>query len=197
MADEIIYLTGFEPFLNVEVNASGEIAGRLNGAVLDGVEIASTVLPVTFAGMPPAFQAGLAKRKPLVFCSLGVQREGYYRLEQRARPNLNSVKPDQSGVFAEDLAPLGSEEKRTSVDSNRLLAALRQGGAEDARTSTDAGGYVCERCYWELLSTAEEQSRLGVFLHVPPVELVPVDEQVEAVRAMLRELIVQARKLGA
>ena len=195
MQDPFLYLTGFEPFLNVKVNPSGEIAKRLNGVSLDGVEIVSTVLPVTFAGMPSAFDEGLAGRTPLLYCSLGVQRDGYYRLELRARPRLDSIKPDESGAYGEELEPLGEHEKRTTADMDRLLSALRAGGALEARTSDDAGGYVCERCFWQVLQHAEEEARIGVFLHVPGLEHVSVEQQLKAVTSMLRDMIVQARSL--
>lgn len=194
-----LFLTGFRPFLDVTLNPSGELARALDGTFIDGVELSGVVLPVDFEEVAPAYRAALAARgdqRPLALLSLGVQREGWFRLEQRARPKLVSTKPDTGGRSAADLAPLGDAELHTELDLDALAAALERGGAQEVGISNDAGGYVCERTYYEVLERAAELGVPGLFLHVPPVELVPLAEQRGPLEALLLELVRQARAAG-
>lgn len=194
MPQPILFLTGFEPFLDTPINASGELARALHGSTVAGARIHAVVLPVTFDGMPPAYHAALEAlpSAPLALCSLGVQREPYFRLENRARPVLDSHKPDTSGVFASEQAPLGSADRRTTLDLEVLAQAVHTAGGEDVRISEDAGGYVCERCYWEVLGESLARDVPGVFLHVPPITALALNEQLAPVRGFLAELVRQA-----
>ena len=194
MPQPILFLTGFEPFLDTPVNASGELARALDGAIVGDARVHAVVLPVTFDGMPPAYRAALKAlpAPPLALCSLGVQRESYFRLENRARPVLDSHKPDTSGAFASEQAPLGAADRRTTLDLEVLAQAIHAAGGEDVRISEDAGGYVCERCYWEVLGESLARDIPAVFLHVPPITALSLDEQLAPVRGFLVELVRQA-----
>lgn len=195
MSQPVLFVTGFEPFLDVRVNASGELVKLLDGMQIGDAMVRGVVLPVSFQGMPQAYDAALEALEPdsaLALCSLGVHREGYFRLEQRARPILKSDKPDADGVLAADIDPLGSAELRTSVDLPQLMEALRGGGATDVRLSDDAGGYVCERCCWHLLQVGQERQVPAVFLHVPPEGTLAASDQLAPVIGMLHALLSQA-----
>jgi pyroglutamyl-peptidase len=187
-----LLLTGFVPFLDVKVNASGELAKRVDGLEVEGVLIRTAVLPVSFRELPGAYAAALEGLEPVALCSMGVQREAYYRLESRARAKLESEAPDNLGEFAGDQPPLGPADLACQVDLEALTRAMQAANAGDVRVSDDAGGYLCERCYWEALSTGKRLGVPGLFLHVPPVEAFTIEEQVPVVTAMLAELIRQA-----
>ena len=199
MATPYVFLTGFGPFLDVELNPSGELAGALDGASFDGAQVSAVVLPVAFDEVAPAYRGALAAlaahggERPLALLSMGVHREAWFRLERRARPQLTSTKPDTGGRSAAELGPLGDTELHTGLDLDALAAALERGGAREVGLSDDAGGYVCERTYYEVLERAAELGVPGLFLHVPPADLVPIAEQRGPVESLLRELVRQAR----
>ncbi len=196
MTKPILFLTGFEPFLDTVVNSSGELARALHGSEVSGVEIHATVLPVSFQRMPVAYGEALGAlpaERVIALLSLGVQRESYFRLETRARPVLDSAKPDVDGAYVRDLKALGKAERTSSLDLESLAQSMRDVDARDVRLSSDAGGYVCERCYWELLGIAGERGLSGCFLHVPPIDAYTVEQQLVPVRAFIDELISQAK----
>lgn len=184
-----IAVTGFGPFVDVERNASGEVALALAEVELPGVTVHSTVLPVTFDDAPRHFDTwfdGIAPR-PAAIVALGVQKEGYFRLERRARTILDSPKRDNSGRLADGIR-LEGEELETAVDLGRMGRALEAAGARDVRVSDDAGGFVCERVYHHALSRAAQHGIAALFLHVPPVEFLESREQTPIVAALLRAL---------
>ena len=196
MAAPCLLVTGFGPFLQVSENPSGLVARALDGELLDGIEVRGVELSVAFERIAPEYAAalaGLAPRTPLALVSLGVHREGWFRLEERARPELASDRLDNDGRPAAAMGRLGEGELHTGLDLDALSGALLAGGAGEVRRSDDAGGYVCERTYYEVLERAGELGIPGLFLHVPPVEFVPAVEQRGPVLALLREVLRQAR----
>lgn len=195
MSNRHLLLTGFGPFLDVGTNPSGELASALNGREVGGLKVSSIELPVYFDGVAPTYAKALeelAPDVPVALLSMGLHRGAYFRLEERARPNLDSIKPDSKGKFAEQLTPLGARELKTSFDLEKLSVALREGGAGEVRISDNAGGYVCERTYYEVLTQAERLGVPGLFLHVPPIECVSVADQLGPVQSLIAEMNQQA-----
>jgi pyroglutamyl-peptidase len=195
MSAPLVFVTGFEPFLDVAVNPSGELAQGLTASPPAGIEVVGALLPVSFERTPAVFEAALAEvlpRRPVALLGLGVQRGEYFRLESTARAQLSSEKPDADGVFARDLGPLGDQDLHTALDLEALRRALLHAGAPDARTSQDAGGYLCERTYYSLLSAGQRCGLPALFLHVPPVEAWSVERQLPVVQALIAALVSQA-----
>lgn len=187
----LLFVTGFGPFFRVTRNASGEVARALAAAPPPGWDVVAHELPVTFAGAPPALEAALdalAPRIPDLLLALGVHREGWFRLERRARPRLDSAKPDNDGVYAAALGPVGERELATPLDLAALAERLRRAGAAEARVSEDAGGFVCERAYLAALEAGRRRGFPALFLHVPPAERLDPAEQAAILRRFLAEL---------
>lgn len=186
MSSTRILITGFEPFLDVRENPSGAMIPALLADPPAGASLEGGVLPVSLSRSAEAFDALLDRSEPpaVVIC-LGVQRKAYFRLEQRARAALHSVKSDNDGLPAAGVQLEGAPELRTALDLDALSEGLTAGGATDVRISEDAGGFVCERIYHHALTRAAERGFDAVFLHVPPSDAVPVAKQAEIVRAML------------
>lgn len=183
-----LLLTGFEPFLDVRVNPSGEVARALDGAVLaDGRRVRGVVLPVSFDRAPGALRraAEAAAGELTAVVSLGVHRGPQFRLEGRARARFGSGQPDNDGVLGATVELVGPEERRPSLDLDRLEQALRAAGAPSTSRSEDAGGYLCERIFREGLDLGAERGIPALFLHVPPADEVAVERQVQVVRAWL------------
>ncbi len=187
-----LLLTGFEPFLDVPLNPSGEVARQLDGACLEdsrGGDLAvhGRVLPVAFERAPGELEAaldGLGQGVAAVV-SLGVHRGPAFRLEQRAGAVFQSGQPDNDGQVGGGVPLEGPAERHTSLDLDRCELWLRAAGAEEVSRSDDAGGYLCERIYRAGLDAASTRGFSALFLHVPPVEHLRVEAQVDVVRGFL------------
>ena len=189
--ERLILVTAFGPFPGVERNPSREVAAALEREPPPDVRIQSRELPVSFQGAPLAIDAFLddhAREHPAALVGLGVQRRATFRLERRARGHYDSERPDNDGFAPVQLGLDVGGELSTRVDLERLAEALRRAGAPAVEISTDAGGYVCERTYHQLLLRGQELELPAVFLHVPPWAAMDPAEQVPYVRAMLELL---------
>ena len=190
-----LLLTGFEPFLDVQLNPSGELARALDGARLGGgaggdLEVRGRVLPVAFERAPRELEAALDELGEGVAAvvSLGVHRGNAFRLEERARSVFQSTQPDNDGLLGAAVELEGPPERRTTLDLERCEQWLREAGAAEVSRSSDAGGYLCERIYRAGLDAAQELHVPALFLHVPPVELLSVAQQERVVRGFLKAL---------
>ena len=185
-------LTGFGPFPGVTDNPSGHLVEDLAARPPTSIQLAATVLPVTFAGVPgalAAFLAGHEHERPVLLLSLGVHRGPGFRLERRARAAPTSDRLDQAGGGGEGFA--AERERATDLDLDALArdlapAAARAGGVA---VSDDAGGYVCDWTYQHLLQHGERLGVPALFLHVPPIDQVPVAGQRPVVERLLELLL--------
>jgi len=199
MADPCVLLTGFGAFPGVERNPTEALASALGADPPPGVLVRSAVLPVSFAGVPGAWDALLqsAGPAPELLLSLGVQPGASFRLERRARGFLDADKPDNDGVLGAGIMLEDGRERSTSLPLEELAAELAAAGADPVEVSTDAGGYVCDRAFHYLLGRASERSIQGLFLHVPPLETCPLEEQLAVLRAFLPSLAARARAMAS
>ncbi|MCZ6596482.1 MAG: hypothetical protein O7B99_02470 [Planctomycetota bacterium] len=193
MTRPLLLVTGFGPFVGVDHNPSGEVARALEAEPPAVAEVRAAVLPVSFERVPAAYDAllaDLAPRRPAALVALGVQLHAYFRLERRARARLRSAKADNDGREGTGIVLAGGD-METGLDLEPLAAALTRAGGTEVRISEDAGGFVCEGTYHHVLKRAGELGVPGLFLHVPPVDVVAVAAQVPVVRGLLEELVKQ------
>jgi pyroglutamyl-peptidase len=196
LGSPLLLVTGFEPFLDVRENPSGRLVEELLADPPEGLRLAGGVLPVSIERVPAAYDALLeaAPEPPAALVALGVQRQAYFRLERRARAALSSPKRDNDGRLARGVTLSGADCLECALDLTVLASALDAAGADDVRISDDAGGYVCERTYHHVLTRAGELAIPGVFLHVPPLDAVPLGAQRGPVVALL---VAVARRVTA
>ncbi len=186
-----LLVTGFEPFLDVRVNPSGEVARRLDGGLLTGdVRVVGCQLPVSFEAAPLAFQAAFdaLPAPPLAIVSLGVHRGPSFRLERRAGAVFESGQQDNDGRTGAGVRLEGPDRREATLDLEACAAWLREAGAGEVMISSDAGGYLCERVYRAGLDVGARVGIPALFLHVPPVEFVGVDDQESVLEGFLARL---------
>ncbi|HUR29682.1 MAG TPA: hypothetical protein VM509_15940 [Planctomycetota bacterium] len=191
MARRHLLVTGFGAFEKVERNPSREIARALEqDGIGEDVDVSGAELPVEFTAVAPAVDAILRQMltPPDVILGLGVWSQGDgFRLERRARGTFDTKRADNAGTTGAGIN-LGLS-RSTDFDLEHLAACLRAAGAENVRISEDAGGYVCERTYLHLLTRAKDIGAKALFLHVPPLEVVALEQQISCVKALARELV--------
>lgn len=184
----LVLVTGFGPFERRRFNPSRVIAAALEREPPRGLRVRATELSVSFQRAPlevARFVARHARAKPALILGLGVQREGSFRFESRARGKFTTLRTDNDGTSGAELGARIGPTLHTELDVETLADLMRSVGAPDVRTSNDAGGYVCERTYHALLSAGQTHGIPALFLHVPPAAVMPSRRQTRFVRALL------------
>jgi pyroglutamyl-peptidase len=186
-------LTGFEPFGPNAVNPSALVAEALDGWRLAGVGVRGARLPVHWGAAGPALARLLAEGPRWVVLLGLAERATVIRVEMQAviaggpiRDNAGALPP------APELIAGGPAQQASTFPGPRIVAALEAAGLPVA-LSTDAGQYLCNFALYHALTWAaplEPPPAVG-FIHLPPLAVLPLDDQVQAVRLAI-ETIVEA-----
>ncbi len=166
-----VLITGFEPFGDSAVNPSALIAKRAMGICIEGFEIVSRVLPVTFKSAPLQIKALLDEHRPELVLSFGVSNRPCINLERLAKNRCEGEIRDNDGFSPQvgELEP-GAPAEYLSVfkNSQDLLERINQNGIP-ATFSDSAGSYVCNALmYAALRHIAENKMPTSYgFIHVP------------------------------
>lgn len=164
----VILLTGFEPFGGAKINESWETIKTFQGKTVGGHRIETERLPVVYDEMDAPLQAAIDKHKPAIMICFGVgtdvvtlettARNGYH--PQHPRDNKDRTPPRKQ------ILPGAPAEIPTALPADAILAALKTAKI-GAVHSQDAGGYLCNECFYRLMSRKNPPPLRG-FIHVPP-----------------------------
>jgi len=191
MIRPLALLTGFGPFQGVDENPSGLVAEAVGADSPPGLDVKGATLPVTFRGVAPRLRELLEEeaRTPALILGMGVHSGSTFRLESRARAVLMSKQVDNDGVSASTFGPLAVGDRATRIEMDLAAEILSGVARNEVEQSDDAGGYVCECAYYAILSEALRRNSRGLFLHLPPLDVIPLDEQIEVVRSFLGQFV--------
>lgn len=183
-----VLVTGFGPFEGVQENPSGLIAKALH----DGLNIVGVELPVSYRRSLIDLHEVLAQCKsPSLLIGLGVHGEAGFRFEKQAGTVFHDY-PDIDGesglIFCKATDVLVSR-----LDLASFAAALAKNTQTKAWLSEDAGGYLCEWVYRQLLEQADALACEAFFIHVPPLEFTPLTEQVLVIQSMIQKALEQTQ----
>jgi pyroglutamyl-peptidase len=201
-----VLVTGFGPFPGISNNASAAVALAIekSPAAL-GLEVATAIIPVVWAGARAAAREAAARFKPHAILHFGVsKRASGFEIETRAF-NLSGPKEDHAGAAppGTPLVDAGRPFLMSTLPPSHLYGALTEGGFP-AVMSHDAGRYLCNALFYWSLCDAEMEGRLVSFVHLPAFgagqEVEPrltLEEAVGGARILVRasaEAVLRARQ---
>ncbi|MEQ1935551.1 MAG: hypothetical protein ABL962_16960 [Fimbriimonadaceae bacterium] len=164
-------VTGYGPFESVVENVTGLVAPKL-GHRFEILEVAYEVVDEFIAGLEPdSFDAWLA---------LGHAKDATkIRVETLGR-NVIGSRPDvrQQGRLNSAIRDDGPP----SVVST-LWAAMERFENDQIVFTDDAGGYLCNYILYRAVEAFPDK-HVG-FLHLPPQDVISVDDQVAAIHSLM------------
>ena len=164
-----VLLTGFEPFNNARLNPSGELVNRVEANSVEGAQITTAVLPVTYTESATKLLSLIQEQDPDVVICFG-QAEGRISITpERFAVNLNDASiSDNSGE--KRVNQRISEDASTAFEStlpvSDLVSALKEKGIP-AAASLSAGAFVCNHIFYEMQRALEGTGKVSGFVHVP------------------------------
>ena len=197
-----LLVTGFEPFRSYKENSSWAVAEKVAACSVEGLEVITCLLPVSFAGVASALRKAVAECCPDVVLMLG-QAAGidYIKLERIAINMMDSMAADNDGYRADEeiICDDGPAALFANCDIKGLRKAVEESGIA-AKVSNSAGLYVCNRLYYEALQLCNERPGMkALFVHLPFYDgqlsatagqpTMPLDEMVKAVRIIISNMM--------
>lgn len=168
-------VTGFEPFGPHEVNPSQLLAEELGGVVL----------PVSFARAADALREAIREREPEVVICFGLADDRELTVERFAHNLDEAATTDNDGANGSgaEIDPAGPLAFRSTLPVDTIVAALRDADIP-AGVSRDAGGSLCNHIFYVLMRELGKD-QIGGFVHVPPLEVVPLETLVHAAQIIV------------
>jgi pyroglutamyl-peptidase len=163
-----VLVTGFEPFGANAVNPTQLLAEQLGGVVL----------PVSYGRAAAALHDAIRERDPQLVVCFGLAETRTKISVERFAHNLDEASTtdnDEAAGTGAEIDPAGPLALRSTLPVDAIVAALEAEGIP-AEVSRDAGGYLCNHVFYVLL----QSGRRGGFVHVPPLDVLPLDALVRA-----------------
>jgi pyrrolidone-carboxylate peptidase len=168
-----LLVTGFGPFRNVTDNPSAKLAAALPGT--------TEVLPVQYGKVESFAKSARSREEGTILC-LGLNANaGSLKFELYAHNQIGAEKGHGSRAH-----------RRTVIKSNgpktlgQTLLTPLQLSSLHLGTSFTPGDYLCNFLLYSLLARYPDR-RVG-FVHVPPFETVPFDEQIVHLSRLIQML---------
>jgi pyroglutamyl-peptidase len=175
-----ILVTGFRPFPGAPFNPTEKLVARLlqlRRPAFADIERIGHIFPVTYSAVDRELPSLIAQHRPDALLMFGLAtRTPHIRIEIRARNIVTQLWPDSdhTQVRSRSIAYDTESTRRFGPHTLRLLRAAQEAGA-NARTSFNAGDYLCNYLSWRAIEAMRMNSgspHLSAFIHVP---LVPRD----------------------
>jgi pyroglutamyl-peptidase len=161
-ADDVVLVTGFEPFGGDARNPSWEICERLPGSIA-GLRVEVQRVPCEFLRSIQVVAEAIERHRPALVVCLGLAGGRAQLSVERVAINTDDARiPDNAGErpIDEPIAPVKA-----------MVAAMRKAGVP-AEVSNSAGTYVCNHLMYGVLhfiAASGKHARAG-FIHVPYAE---------------------------
>lgn len=182
-----ILLCGFEPFGQRSVNNAWEVVRQFTGR--DDVDVIQ--VPVSFSRAHATLLRALERQHYDAVVMVGETSftKNAVRLERVAINYMDSAKPDNDGVTADDepLIPGAPKAYFTTFPVKRVAGALLE-QSHKVKVTNSTGTFVCNSIYYNILHHIETNGLqlTPLFVHLPAsTEEVTLDEMRDTVAAIL------------
>jgi pyroglutamyl-peptidase len=206
-----ILITGFGPFPGAPFNPTQPLVAQLaqlRRPALDDVELTGHIFHVTYQTVDRELPELIERLRPQALLMFGLaDRTAHLRTETRARNAVTTLLPDADGNLARKASIVsgGAPALMFGPHTARLLRAALATGI-DARSSRDAGSYLCNYLSWRAIEATSRPGgpSLAAFIHVPLIARdgtaregssgITLDQLVDAGEAMLLEMVKLTRQ---
>jgi len=207
-----ILITGFGPFPGAPFNPTEPLVARLlrlRRPILGDVELSGHIFPVTYKAVDHQLPGLLATHRPHALLMFGLaSRTAHVRVETRARNAVTMLWPDAEHTRVRKGSISGGADALMFGPHTARLLRVAAGTGVDARTSRDAGSYLCNYLSWRAIEATEKNNgpALAAFVHIPLLardgqsrragasRRITLEELVDAGEALLLEMVRLTRR---
>jgi pyroglutamyl-peptidase len=170
-----ILVTGFGPFPGAPYNPTQPLVSRLlrlRRPALGDIKLIGHIFPVTYRAVDRELPELLREHRPHAMLMFGLAaRAPWVRIETRARNAITMLWPDADHTIVRKGSIAGDACDMTFGPHTAKLLRAARGTGIDARSSRNAGSYLCNYLSWRAIEAVHAASgpRLAAFVHVPLV----------------------------
>jgi pyroglutamyl-peptidase len=213
MTDKLrILITGFGPFPGAPYNPTPPLVARLlrlRRPALGDVELIRHIFHVTYSTVDRELPELIARHRPQALLMFGLaDRTAHVRIETRARNAVTTLIPDADRNRPRKGSIISGADALTFGPHAAKLLGAADGTGIDARSSRDAGSYLCNYLSWRAIEATRrvDGPRLAAFVHVPLIardgarqrkgktHCITLEQLVDAGEAMVLEMVKLTRQ---
>lgn len=182
-----VLVTGFKPFGNYSINPSQLVAENLSGEIVEGARIVGIVLPVEWNESCEIVMDAIERYNPEIIISMGLSPRARELELEKIAVNLRWV---EDFPFISTIHRGSRLIRMTDVNVHKLVGMLEDKGIP-SKVSYFAGLYICNNLFYNLLEYKSKNNpeMKVVFIHVPPLEYLSLEEMMEGVRLVISYLL--------
>jgi pyroglutamyl-peptidase len=179
-AQDVVLVTGFEPFGGDDRNPSWEVCERLPGEIA-GLRVEVCLVPCEFRRAFEVVAEAIERHRHALVVCLGLAAGRTHMGVERVAINADDARiPDNAGMqpVDEPIAAGGPPAYFATLPVKAMVAAMRAEGVP-AEVSNSAGTYVCNHLMYGVLhylAASGLRARAG-FIHVPSSEEMALDKR--------------------
>ena len=172
-AEDVVLVTGFDPFGGEQLNPSWEVCTRLPRTI-GGLRVEIVRIPCEFRRSIEVAAEAIERVRPTLVVCLGQAGGRAHLSVERVAINIDDARlPDNSGAAPVDeaIASQGPPAYFATLPVKAVTAAMRAAGVP-AEVSNSAGTYVCNHLMYGVLhfiAASGAAGRAG-FIHLPYAE---------------------------
>lgn len=172
-AEDVVLVTGFEPFGGEARNPSWEVCERLPGAIA-GLRVEVCRVPCEFRRSIEVVAEAIERHRPALVVCLGLASGRMQLSVERVAINVDDARiADNAGAqpLDEPIAASAPPAYFATLPVKAMVAAMRAAGVP-AEVSSSAGTFVCNHLMYgvlHFLAASGKRARAG-FIHVPCAE---------------------------
>jgi pyroglutamyl-peptidase len=195
--EEVVLVTGFEPFGGEKTNPSWEICNRLPREIA-GLRVEICRVPCEFRRSIEVAAAAIETHRPALVVCLGQAGGRAHMSVERVAVNVDDARiADNAGAQPVDeaIAPSGPPAYFATLPVKAMAKAMRN-AAVPTEVSNSAGTYVCNHLMYGVLHfiAASGMAARAGFIHVPYAEAQVLDKP--GMAAMAIDSMVRAVEAG-
>lgn len=179
-AENVVLVTGFEPFGGDSVNPSWEVCERLPASIA-GMRVEVCRVPCEFRRAIEVVAEAIERHQPALVVSLGLAAGRTHVGVERVAINVDDARiEDNAGAqpVDEPIAAGGPPAYFSTLPVKAMVAAMRRAGVP-AEVSNTAGTFVCNHLMYgvlHFLAASGKRARAG-FVHVPASEAMVLEKR--------------------
>ena len=192
--EQVLLVTGFDPFGGATVNPSWEVVARLPERI-GNWKLCKLQIPTVFGLAAETVLQKAAEIHAAAILCLGVAVGRSAVTPERIGINVRSARiPDNRGnqPTQEPVIPMGADGLFSTMDVRAMAAAIENAGLPGAVSNT-AGTFVCNDVLYTLLHHYQRTNIKAGFIHVPQLPeqgepSLPLEATIRAVTAAIEVL---------
>jgi len=165
---DVVLITGFEPFMDYEINPSQIIAETLNATHINEAEIIGIVLPVNYNESIDILKQAIEQSNPVLVISVGLAADRDEINIEKIGINLKQIPFGQKWYYIQRISKKGPCLRITDLPIKTIVREIEQNNIS-VKQSFFAGAYVCNYVYYLTLDHIKRNNlqTKAVFIHVP------------------------------